>query len=228
MAMLTTLYSFTNGADGAYPDAGLIADAGGDLFGTTTVGGGSGTVFELVNHGGGNYTPTTLLSFGSVAGLIADAAGDLFGTTTVGGGSGTVFELVNHGGGNYTPTTLLSFNQKNGASPVAGLIADAAGDLFGTTLGGGADGPGTVFELVNHGGGNYTPTTLLSFDQTNGAYPRAGLIADAAGDLFGTTQSGGASGDGTVFELVNHGGGNYTPTTLLSFNYTNGATPFPV
>ncbi len=177
---------------------------------------------------------TTLLSFNQTngtypfAGLIADAAGDLFGTTEIGGadGDGTVFELVKHGGGNYTPTTLLSFNQTNGSNPYAGLIADAAGDLFGTTASGGADDSGTVFELVNHGGGNYTPTTLLSFNQTNGATPFAGLIADAAGDLFGTTEFGGADDLGTVFELVNHGGGNYTPTTLLSFNYTNGATPY--
>ncbi len=173
---------------------------------------------------------TTLLSFNQTngtypfAGLIADAAGDLFGTTEIGGadGDGTVFELVKHGGGNYTPTTLLSFNQTNGSNPYAGLIADAAGDLFGTTASGGADDSGTVFELVNHGGGNDTPTTLLSFNQPNGAPPFAGLFADAAGDLFGTTEFGGADDLGTVFELVNHGGGNYTPTTLLSFNYTNG------
>ena len=69
-------------------------------------------------------------------------------------------------------------------------------------MGGGTSGNGTVFELVNHGGGNYTPVTLLSFNYTNGANPYAGLIADAAGDLFGTTSSGGTSGYGTVFELV--------------------------
>ena len=191
-----------------------------------------GTVFELVNHGGGNYTPTTLLSFNYTngatpfAGLIADAAGDLFGTTTVGGADdlGTVFELVNHGGGNYTPTTLLSFNYTNGANPYAGLIADAAGDLFGTTNTGGADNLGTVFELVNHGGVAYTPTTLLSFTGANGLYPLFGLIAESAGDLFGTTEGGGADGYGTVFELVNHGGGNYTPTTL---QIPRQATPAP-
>src|SRR5271165_4747763 len=114
-------------------------------------------------------------------------------------------------------TTLLSFNGSDGAGPRAGLIADAAGDLFGTTSLGGANGDGTVFELVNNGGGLYTPVTLLSFNGANGTNPYSGLIADAAGDLFGTTNSGGAGGNGTVFELVNHGGGAYTPTTLLSF-----------
>jgi hypothetical protein len=116
------------------------------------------------------------------------------------------------------PTTPAS--DKPGQYPDAGLIADAAGDLFGTTAIGGADN-GTVFELVNHGGGAYTPVTLLNFNGADGAKPYAGLIADAAGDLFGTTYSGGA-GNGTVFELVNHGGGAYTPVTLLNFNGANG------
>ena len=95
---------------------------------------------------------------------------------------------------------------RTGQYPYAGLIADAAGDLFGTTAYGGAPGRGTVFELVNHGGGVYTPTTLLSFNGANGAVPFAGLIADAAGDLFGTTFSDGpANGNGTVFEITDSG-----------------------
>ena len=123
-----------------------------------------------------------------------------------------MFELVNDGGGNYTPVTLLSFgyNGADGANPAGGLIADAAGDLFGTTGEGGAyTAPGlpggTVFELVNNGGGSYTPVTLLSFNVTNGAGPVGGLIANTAGDLFGTTAGGGAAGDGTAFELSNVG-----------------------
>ena len=125
-----------------------------------------------------------------------------------------------------TLTTLLSFNGSNGAYPVADLIADANGDLFGTTTaGGGTSGFGTVFELVNNSG-TYTPTTLLSFDGSDGANPYAGLIADANGDLFGTTAGGGANNDGTVFELVNDSG-TYTPTTLLSFDGSNGAVPLP-
>ena len=122
-----------------------------------------------------------------------------------------------------TLTTLLTFDGSNGANPRAGLIADANGDLFGTTAGGGANGHGTVFELVNNSG-TYTLTTLLSFNGSNGTVPFAGLIADANGDLFGTTEGGGANNDGTVFELVNNSG-TYTPTTLLSFNGSNGADP---
>ena len=214
----TTLFSF-DGANGAGPVSGLIADAAGDLFGTTPSGGGYGygAVFELVNNGG-VYTPVTLLSFDGADGrfassLITDAAGDLFGTTSSGGayGYGTVFELVNSGGA-YTPVTLLSFNGADGANPGGGLIADAAGDLFGTTGEGGAynapgqlGGEGTVFELVNNGGGSYTPVTLLSFDGADGAGPVGGLIADAAGDLFGATAGGGVAGDGTAFEITHSG-----------------------
>ncbi len=233
MPTFTTLISF-NGTDGETPDAGVIADAAGDLFGTTNDGGVAGTVFELVNNGGGSYTPTTLVSFNGAngeypyAGLVADAAGDLFGTTNAGGANsaGTVFELVNNGGGSYTPTTLVSFNGAIGQYPDAGLVADAAGDLFGTTQVGGANDDGTVFELMNNAGGSYTPTTLVNFDGTNGAIAQAGLIFDAAGNLFGTTAYGGANNDGTVFELVNNGGGSYTPTTLVNFDGTNGANPY--
>ena len=231
--VLTTLANF-NGASGQFPNAGLSADAAGDLFGMTATGGayGYGAVFELVNNGGGGYTPVTLLSFsntpgvaGSDSGVIADAAGNLFGTIPSGGatGDGAVFELVNHGGGAYTPVTLLSFNGANGALPSAGLIADAAGNLFGTTAAGGANGDGAVFEIAKAGAGYAsTPTTLFSFDGASGAGPASGLIVDAAGNLFGVTPSGGANGYGTVFELVRDGGGVYTPVTILSFNGADG------
>jgi uncharacterized repeat protein (TIGR03803 family) len=107
------------------------------------------------------------------------------------------------------------------------LIADAHGDLFGTTLGGGANGFGTVFEIAKtvHGYAS-TPTTLVSFNGTDGSTLVGGLIADAHGDLFGTTASGGANGVGTVYEIAKtaHGYAS-TPTTLVSFNSTNGGNP---
>jgi uncharacterized repeat protein (TIGR03803 family) len=253
---LITLISFDN-ANGAYPFGSLIVDANGDLFGTTEQGGssGSGTVFEIKNNGtvaAPNYaaTPTTLASFNSANGayplgsLIVDANGDLFGTTYQGGlsGYGTVFEIKNNGtvaAPNYaaTPTTLASFNNANGAYPLyESLIVDANGDLFGTTYQGGSTSSGTVFEIKNNGtvaAPNYaaTPTTLASFNNANGAYPLGSLKVDANGDLFGTTQQGGAAGGyGTVFEIKNNGtvaAPNYaaTPTTLASFNNANGAYP---
>ena len=239
----TTLVSF-NGTDGAFPQAGLIADANGNLFGTTIFGGafGYGTVFEIVKSGGVYAgTPTTLVSFNltdgghPIAGLIADANGNLFGTTEDGGAflQGTVFEIVKSGGVYAsTPSTLVSFNGTDGAFPQAGLIADANGNLFGTTIFGGAFGPGTVFEIVKSGGVYAdTPTTLVSFNvnfnNNDGGYPQAGLIADADGNLFGTTEDGGAFLQGTVFEIVKSGGVYAsTPSTLVSFNGTDGEFPF--
>jgi hypothetical protein len=235
----TTLVSF-NSTDGANPYAGLIADANGNLFGTTSSGGvsGNGTVFELAKTSTGYaVTPTTLVNFNSTdgaspsAGLITDANGNLFGTTAYGGmsGVGTVFEIAKTSTGYAaTPTTLVNFNSTDGANPHAGLIADANGNLFGTTSGGGGYGSGTVFELAKTSTGYAAvPTTLVSFNYTDGAYPYAGLIADANGNLFGTTRSGGVSGNGTVFELAKTSTGYAAaPTTLVSFNYTDGTSPF--
>jgi hypothetical protein len=244
----TTLVSFaTDASNGAFPLGSLIADANGDLFGTTEVGGvnnnNGGTVFEIVKTGSGYAsTPTTLVSFTGANGfsprgsLIADANGDLFGTTfgTAFQGAangGTVFEIVKTGSGYAsTPTTLVSFTDTDGANPTGDLIADANGDLFGTTSGlaGGANnGHGTVFEIVKTGS-DYasTPTTLVSFTGANGAAPRGSLIADANGDLFGTTSGEGTSNAGTVFEIVKTGSGYAsTPTTLVSFTGTDGAAP---
>jgi uncharacterized repeat protein (TIGR03803 family) len=258
----TTLISFCakpNCTDGVGPLAGLIADADGNLFGTTYGGGayGWGTVFEIVKTATGYAsTPTILVSFNLTngaqpfAGLIADADGNLFGTTQEGGAfgvcndhlcgngvGGTVFEIVKTAGGYATtPTTLVNFSGNNGSLPSGGLIADASGNLFGTTLVGGAyggpfgEGNGTVFEIVKTATGYAsTPTTLVSFNGTNGYWPRAGLIVDANGNLFGTTQKGGAYDLGTAFEIVKTAGGYAsTPTTLVSFNGTNGSQPYAV
>ncbi len=234
----TTLVSF-DGSDGAGPQASLIADANGDLFGTTEGGGANndGTVFEIAKTSTGYASaPTTLVSFNSTDGayptgdLIADADGDLFGTTEYGGadGDGTVFEIAKTPTGYASaPTTLVSFDGSDGSGPTAGLIADADGDLFGTTSGGGADGYGTVFEIAKTSTGYASaPTTLVSFNSTDGANPSAGLIADANGDLFGTTAYRGPGGGGTVFEIAKTSTGYASaPTTLVSFNNTNGNVP---
>ena len=97
-----------------------------------------------------------------------------------------------------TLTTLYSFTGSDGAHPYAGLIADASGNLYGTTNSGGANGYGTVFKVTPTG----TETVLYSFTGSDGAYPVAGLIADASGNLYGTTYYGGANGYGTVFKLA--------------------------
>jgi uncharacterized repeat protein (TIGR03803 family) len=248
----TTLVSF-NGTNGASPTAGLTADANGNLFGTTNGGGANncGTVFKVIKTSGGYAsTPITLVSFNGTDGcnpdasLIADASGNLFGTTVAGGnsmycgaGCGTVFEVIKTSGGYAsTATTLISFNGTDGYNPAAGLIADAHGNLFGTTTEGGKGGNstncgggscGTVFEVIKTSGGYAnTPTTLVSFNGTDGYDPEASLIADANGNLFGTTITGGANNWGTVFEVIKTSGGYAsTPTTLVNFGFTDGALP---
>jgi hypothetical protein len=160
-------------------------------------------------------TLNTLVSFSGAdganpyAGLIADSNGNLFGTTQAGGTyqDGTVFEMAKTSSGYAsTPSTLVSFSGADGANPLAALIADANGNLFGTTYFGGTYQDGTVFEIAKTSSGyGSTPTTLVSFNQTDGATPVAGLIADSNGNLFGTTSYGGAPGYGTAFEITNSG-----------------------
>jgi uncharacterized repeat protein (TIGR03803 family) len=196
--ILNVLYSFTGGSDGAMPWAGLITDAAGNLYGTTYGGGvsGQGTVFQLDPSG----TLTVLYSFtggndaSPWAGLIADAAGNFYGTTEGGDGPGEVFQLMPSG----TLNVLHNFTGADGAVPHGGLIFDAAGNLYGTTHNGGTSGYGTVFQLTLSGALN----VLHSFTGgSDGAYPEAGVLADMAGNLYGTTYGGGAGGQGTVFQL---------------------------
>ena len=223
----TVLHSFTGGADGAFPQAGLIQDLGGNLYGTTALGGatstcnpsfGCGVVFKLTLTG----TETVLHSFtgadgGPYAlGLIQDAAGNLYGTTNEGGssacegGCGAVFKLSPIGIG----TVLHRFTGgADGFWPFAGLIQDTAGNLYGTTLAGGAESQrcvqptcGVVFRLSPTG----TETVLHTFTgSADGGSPQAGLIQDAAGNLYGTAAIGGATntcnppyGCGVVFRLT--------------------------
>ena len=230
---LSTLAYFTGtgpGRNGNSPTGTLIADSSGNLFGTTNHGGttGYGTAFELVKASG--YAVSTLATFSDAtggnlfAGLIADSSGNLFGTTNSAGGAntyGTVFELVKASG--YAITTLASFTNGNGANPYAGLISDSLGNLYGTTYDGGSTGFGTVFELIKASG--YALSTLATFTSATGKNPDGGLIMDSAGNLFGTTDVGGSSNDGTVFELVK-GASGYTLQTVSTFTGANGSTPY--
>ena len=238
-ATLKRLVSFSS-SNGAYPTGGLVADANGDLFGTTQQGGASGygTVFEIVNTATGYATaPTRLVSFNSSNGaspagsLLIDAKGDLFGTTQSGGasGQGAVFEIANTATGYATaPTVLASFSYSTGDNPSGNLVADTQGDLFGTLLnGGGLAFNGAVFEIKNTSTGYASaPTMLVGFANPNGANPNGTLIIDGKGNLFGTTQNSGTGAKGIVFEVKNTATGYATaPTTLLNFNNTNGASP---
>jgi hypothetical protein len=128
-----------------------------------------------------------------------------------------------------TLTTLVSFNGNDGGNPSLGhLIADANGNLFGTVLFDGVDGYGTAFEIVKTPTGYASaPTILFTFDATHGAYPNGGLLADANGNLFGTTARGGLTNNGTAFEIAKTSSGYAsTPTILFNFDGVNGAVPW--
>jgi uncharacterized repeat protein (TIGR03803 family) len=209
----TVLYNFTNAPDGIFPFAGLLIDAAGNFYGTTEAGGlffngGCGTVFKLDPSG----TETVLYRFCEVpldaadpfAPLIGDAAGNLYGTTRDGGihGFGTVFKVDTSG--NETVLHNFAADLSEGVSPEGGLIMDAAGNLYGTTPFGGASGQAgseTVFKLDTA----LNLKVLHNFTGSDEANPLAGLIMDAAGNLYGTTGGGGAFGFGTVFKLDKSG-----------------------
>ncbi len=241
------LHSFSGSADGAFPAAGLIFDTAGNLYGTT-VGGGThseGTVFELTPAGGGTWTEKVLYSFGNgtdgyspYSGLVFDAAGNLYGTAYYGGtySRGTVFELTPQAGGTWTEQVLHSFgNGTDASAPFAGLTFDTAGNLYGTTEIGGTSGGcapygcGTVFELTPAAGGTWTEKVVYSFanNGTDGTVPKAAVVLDAAGNLYGTTTQGGAYNLGALFELTPAGGGTWTEQILHNFgNGTDGANPY--
>ena len=164
-------------------------------------------------------------------GLTMGSEGNLFGTSYFGGSKndGTIFEVVKtQSGYANTPTTLVSFHAADGEFPGGSLIADTAGNFYGTTIGGGANNDGTVFKLAKTNDGYASkPTVLVSFTGIDGANPYADLIADGAGNLYGTTSQGGSDNDGTVFMLARtEDGYASTPTTLVSFTGADGSVPY--
>lgn len=228
----TVLYNFAAGMGGNSPAGNLARDNEGNLYGTTTYGGGGsacsmygcGTVFKLSK----NSKLTVLYAFqgvpdgnNPVAGVIRNRDGTLYGTTYNGGdrrctywGCGVVFEV-----GKYGKEGVLhrfTGSGRDGAFPIAGVAQDVSGTLYGTTFGSGTGGYGTVFEI----GKGRKETILYSFSGgTDGAYVSGGVALDASGNLYGTTQSGGdlacdnGYGCGTVFKLDTMG----KETVLHSF-----------
>jgi uncharacterized repeat protein (TIGR03803 family) len=231
----STLYAFSGGADGATPEANLLADSTGALYGTTYAGGdsnGDGVVFKLTPPAPGQsaWTETVIHTFANGTDgtepwspLIADSAGNLYGTTT-GGGSGvvgTVFELSPPAPGQsaWTETILYNFTgNADGGEPFGNVLFGADGSLYGTTASYGAGNYGTVYQLTppKKGKGAWTLSTLHAFvGGTDGEVPRAGLIADSSGALYGTT-AGFDNSYGTVFKLTNSGG-TWTQDVLYQF-----------
>ncbi|HUI83019.1 MAG TPA: choice-of-anchor tandem repeat GloVer-containing protein [Candidatus Binatia bacterium] len=235
--LFAPLYSF-HGSDGRLPLARPIVGPDGSIFGTTSEGGTHtlGMVYNVRPFPNPPFSvlapwnETDLYNFVGGTGdgsdpqsdLAVDAAGNFYGTTSNGGanGNGTVFKLT-HTGGGWTESVLYSFgNLPDGKNPTAGVAIDAAGNLYGTTLNGGANGRGTVYKLTPSGGG-YTESVLYSFAPgIGGEYPQAGVILDSDGNLYGATTL--SDRGGAVFELSPSGGG--WTYTVLWHNFNDSGT----
>jgi uncharacterized repeat protein (TIGR03803 family) len=233
-------YSFAGGNDGGFPHGGVIADATGALYGTTSSDGAghAGVVYKLTPPVSGKkgWTQTTLYTFTGgadgatpMAALLADSAGNLYGTTYAGGdanGDGVVFELSPPAQGQtaWTETVLHGFtNGHDGAEPAGALIADASGNLYGTTTEGGTGVVGTVFELSPpaHGHAAWTETILYDFTgNADGGEPFGAVLPGAGGSLFGTTAGYGAGNDGTIYQITppKTGKGAWGLTVLHAFS----------
>ena len=234
----TVLYSFTGANDGGQCWGNVVFDSAGALYGVTLAGGTglAGTVYQLTPPAvsGGAWTEAVLHSFtggadgGSPAGIMFGSNGSLYGTATTGGtaNQGAVFQLTPPAvsGGAWTFTVIYNFaGAPDGASPGAALIAGSKGTLLGTTYLGGASNAGTVFELTRPTkvGGAWTEAVIYSFTgDSDGGYPDAALTPGSkAGSVYGTASYGGATQDGTAFELTPPAetGGAWTYTLLHSF-----------
>jgi uncharacterized repeat protein (TIGR03803 family) len=259
------LLSFDNTGGGSMPYAGLITDATGALYGTTMLGGlhHAGVVFKLAPPAAGQsaWTESVLYSFAfsggdggyPQAGVIAGADGALYGTTSgggsfkCGGGCGTVFKLTPPAAGQtaWTESVIYAFagrGSNDGERPEAGLIADSAGNFYGTTFFGGEHtlncegspgfGCGTIFKLSPPAAGQttWTETVIHSFSGVagDGLFPHAALTLDALGDLYGTTEYGGAqscrNGCGIAFELAPPAAGQtaWAESVLFAFTGVHG------
>lgn len=217
----TTLYTFTGGLDGKYPQAALIRDSAGNLYGTTTAAGyyTIGTAFKIDSSD--NFS--VLDAFGGAAdgvptgGLVMDSQGNLYGATWNGGtaGLGTIYKIDTAN----NLTVLYNFDNSKGSNPYAPLSIDSSGNLYGTAYTGGAGGYGTVFKLDT----SNNLTVLYSFTGNyDGGYPYSGLVMDSSGNLYGTTYLGGGLGAGTVYEIATSNNFSVLYTFL---NGSDGANP---
>lgn len=227
----TVLRTYVKNQEGC-PTGNLLLDSAGNLYGVTQDGGphGWGSVFELTRNGS-VWTETILYAFQGQAdggapysGLITDTVGNLYGTASAAGadGKGVVFELK-PSGGSWTEQVLYTFQGGNdGGQPVAGLIFDNSGNLYGATASWGSGGGGTVFKLAPSGG-SWSYSVLASFTGSDG--PVASVTLDSSGNLYGTTFRDDSYGYGSVFKLTPSGAG-WTYTDLHDFTGgTDGGYP---
>jgi uncharacterized repeat protein (TIGR03803 family) len=242
-------YHFHDAPDGSEPDGALISDGAGNFYGTTSGGGLKscglstpfcGTVFKVSAGANGTLTETVLYKFqggtdgaGPAGSLLFDHAGNLYGTTTSGGdpqvcngaGCGTVYKLSPNSNGTWTETVLYHFlGSTDVAQPALGVVMDSAGNLYGASAGGCTEEcNGTIFKLAPGSNGIWTESILYTFQGgTDGGFPTA-IVLDSAGNIFGTTFSGGLGSSsctcGTVFELSPpQNGTTWEKTVLYSFS----------
>jgi uncharacterized repeat protein (TIGR03803 family) len=240
-------HQFQGAPDGSEPASGLVSDGAGNFYGTTDGGGLStcgssapfcGTVFKVTLGQNGSWKESVIYRFkggndgaGPSGALVFDAAGNLYGTTVTGGnnscpeGCGTVFELSPNQNGSWTETILHRFlGGTDAEEPGLGVIFDTQGNLYGAAGGGCIEEcNGTIFKLAPNGDSTWTESVLYTFmGGLDGGFPNT-LAVDSAGNLFGTTFSGGVTqspcgGCGTVFELSPSTAGSWEKTILYSFN----------
>lgn len=240
------LHNFNATPNGSAPSGGLVQDASGDLYGTTSGGGayGLGTVFKLTPNGTGGWNNSVLYSFrggkdgnSPIGAMTFDTSGNLYGVTTFGGGlgvcndlsgnnafCGTVFELMRQGSG-WIESVIYRFDAISGGYKLAGgLVFDTAGNLYSTTYSY-SGGHGSVFQLV-FSSGQWTENVLHTFTGgSDGDYPNTPVYLDQAGNIYGTAGIGGANQDGLVFEL-SRSGNSWTETVLYNFaGGSDGADP---
>ena len=250
----SVLYRFLGSTDVAQPGFGVVMDSAGNLYGAG--GGGcieecNGTIFKLAPGSNGTWTESILYTFmggtdgGFPEGIVLNGAGDLFGTSISGGTSlgcdcGTIFELSPpQSGTTWEKTVLYNFDDGlGGGSPSSGVIFDGAGNLYGETFDGGSfacpqSGCGVVYELTPESE-SWKFSVIHTFngvDGSKGSQPSGGLAFDSAGNLYGTTGTGGdaacnnGNGCGTIFKLSPKTGGGFNFSMTAVFNGATGASP---
>ncbi|HET8869307.1 MAG TPA: choice-of-anchor tandem repeat GloVer-containing protein [Aquabacterium sp.] len=220
-----TLYSFRDNGDGAHPYGGVVQDQAGNLYGATSRWTASSTIYKL--------SPTSATTYGfsvlhtldpttegdNILGrLVLDQSGNLYGVANQGGSpndAGSAFRVTPSG--QLTVLHTFPTGNNDGAGPMGSLTLDAAGNLYGTTTGGGTSSKGTVFKLSADGHGGYTESVLYSFaGLPDGEMPSTGVVLDNMGNLFGATTNGGDQGRGVVYRLTPNGQNGYDETVLYS------------
>jgi uncharacterized repeat protein (TIGR03803 family) len=241
------LHAFTSGSDGRLPNATVVINSQGTIYGVTQQGGAydSGVIYQIRPGTGGTFAETILYSFGDNGDastpngpLLFDSTGALYGVTSLGGAfnQGAVYKFVPpaKAGQQGTETILFSFgggSLSSGVTPIGNLIFDSTGNLYGVTNGGGGSlGFGVVYELTP-ATGSWTENVLFSFNGTDGRYPEAGLTLNPTnGSIYGTNSAGNPlkGGSGIVFQLTPPAvkGQPWTESTLLQFTFFgNGGLP---